>query len=136
MRNALSILALLLLAACGGHDASNAAPGSDTHAAAAAPSPAATTKRIRVIFGPLPAGTEYKFIEAVHVGSGWWGALADAEHNMADRARKLDADAIINAKTWFQPSGLAWAAPFGSGDAVKLVNPDSVDLDAVPGQWR
>jgi uncharacterized protein YbjQ (UPF0145 family) len=45
---------------------------------------------------------------------------------MAQRARKLGADAIIEVATWHQPSGFSWAAPHGRGTAVRILNMEEV----------
>jgi uncharacterized protein YbjQ (UPF0145 family) len=54
---------------------------------------------------------------------------------MAKRARQLGADAVIDVDTWRQPSGFAWAAPHGSGKAVKFRNKEDIDLSGVDGDW-
>jgi hypothetical protein len=74
-------------------------------------------------------------LESLNVDMGWYGSLDDAKRILADRARKLGADAVINARTWHAPSGGSWASPHGSGQAVKLRKPESVDLEALPGGW-
>ncbi|MGH8652190.1 MAG: hypothetical protein ACREYE_08425, partial [Gammaproteobacteria bacterium] len=35
-----------------------------------------------------------------------------------------------------QPSGFAWAAPHGTGKAIRILNKGSVDLSKLGGQWR
>lgn len=55
---------------------------------------------------------------------------------LAEGARELGADTVVEVKTWHQPAGWSWSAPHGSGKAVKILEPASVDLSALPGDWR
>jgi uncharacterized protein YbjQ (UPF0145 family) len=64
---------------------------------------------------------------------GWYGATAEAERKIADCARAIGADAVINVKVWHAPRAFTWAAPHAEGMAVKLRQPDSVDLDSLSG---
>ena len=91
--------------------------------------------RVRVSPENLPAGVAFEVIGTIDTGSNWYGGLDEAKKMMADRAREMGADAVVEAKEWHQPSGFSWAAPHGSGVAVKLVDPTSVNLDALPGGW-
>jgi len=69
---------------------------------------------------PLPAGTEYEVIADIQVGKIWYGSSGNVYESMATRARELGADAVVEIRTWTQPSGFSWAAPHGAGKAVKL----------------
>lgn len=98
------------------------------------PSPP-TTNRIRITSATLPSGVAYEVLGTIDAGSNWYGGDEDAEKMLADRARAMGADAVIQAKLWHQPSGFSWAAPHGSGVAVKITDAHSIDLDALPGGW-
>jgi hypothetical protein len=138
MRRWPGVLLILLLAACSGNNATNTAPPPAADSTAAASSKLTyppTTGRIRIIMGDLPEGTDYFVLEPLHVETGWYGELDEAKRLLADRARKLGADAVIKADVWHSPSGISWASPHGKGLAVKLRQPESVDLEAVPGWW-
>jgi hypothetical protein len=54
---------------------------------------------------------------------------------MAKRARELDADAVVDAKTWHQPSGWSWAAPNGSGLAVHVKDLKAIESSGLQGNW-
>jgi hypothetical protein len=43
---------------------------------------------------------------------------------------------VIQVKRWHQPSGFSWVAPHGTGQAVKLINPEIFDLTQVSGNWQ
>ena len=57
----------------------------------------------------LPEGT-YEVVGHVEGVDMWYGDKRDSYEILADKARKLGADAVINVETWLQPGGLAWAA--------------------------
>jgi hypothetical protein len=87
---------------------------------------------VLILEGPLPADIEYEVIASVDVGRVWYTGADGILVLMAQRARELGADAVINVKRWRQPSGFAWAAPHGQGQAVKIRNKDkSVDLSSL-----
>ena len=54
---------------------------------------------------------------------------------MAERARGVGADAATDARHRRRPSGFAWAAPHGSGQAVESLNPAAAKLDAPGGRF-
>jgi hypothetical protein len=56
--------------------------------------------------------------------------------SLADGARELGADVVVDVKTWHQPSGWSWVAPHGSGKAVKITKSTSVDLSNLGGDWK
>lgn len=69
---------------------------------------------------PLPANAEFEVIADIQVGKIWYGPSNSVYESMATRARELGADAVVEIRTWTQPSGFSWAAPHGAGKAVKL----------------
>jgi len=69
------------------------------------------------------------------VGKIWYSGADDIMGEMAHRGRELGADAVINIKQWRQPSGFAWAAPHGHGEAVKILNKDKVHTLSAVGKW-
>lgn len=77
---------------------------------------------VLVVRGPLPSSIQYEPIALIDVGKVWYGGADNVLQDMANQARQLGADAVINVRTWRQPSGFAWAAPHGKGQAVKLIN--------------
>lgn len=68
----------------------------------------------------LPPNVEYEIIAEINVGKIWYGKSDDVYESIAIRAKELGADAVVEIKRWKQPSGFSWAAPHGSGKAVKL----------------
>lgn len=87
---------------------------------------------VLVVEGPLPADIEYNVIATIDVGRNWYSGADGILVEMAQRAREMGADAVINVKRWRQPSGFAWAAPHGQGQAVRILNKDKArDLSAL-----
>ncbi len=84
----------------------------------------------------LPPNVEFELISTIEVGKRWYGGSSNAITSMADRARELGANAVIQAKTWFAPSGFAWAAPHASGQAVRVKNMAALESASVPGNWQ
>jgi uncharacterized protein YbjQ (UPF0145 family) len=74
----------------------------------------------------LPEDVRFEVIERVKVRT---GGYRDAEQvlylRLADRARKLGADAVVDVTLWRQPAGFSWAAPHADGMAVRIVDPAS-----------
>jgi len=94
------------------------------------------TEKIFLIPGPMPKGIEYDRISKIDFGKAWYGGAADAQKAMADRARELGANAIIEASTWTQPSGFSWAAPHGSGVAVRVKDMKQLQAAGIKGEWH
>jgi hypothetical protein len=84
----------------------------------------------------LPASAKYEVLAELEVGKIWYGSSGNVLQSLADGARKLGADAVIEVKTWHQPSGFSWAAPHGSGKAIKILDSPSVDFASLPGEWK
>ncbi len=114
--------AVALLAACSGTKtqmiASNAYPP--------------TTGPVLVVKGPLPQTVKYEPIAQVQVARGRYGKADLALRMLANQARALGCDAVIEVNTWFAPSMGGWATPHAQGKAVRITNRDSAgDLSAV-----
>jgi len=84
----------------------------------------------------LPESARYEVLGKLEVGKVWYGSSHKVLESLADGARELGADAVVEVKTWHQPSGWSWAAPHGSGKAVKIIDPSSVDFSALTGWWK
>jgi hypothetical protein len=61
----------------------------------------------------------YRTMKEIKVSKKWYGSTAEMYGDLAQKARKAGADAVINARTWHAPSGFSWAAPHAGGMAVK-----------------
>ena len=129
MRRLLGAFLILLLAACAENTTT---PVAGTEVVKTYP---AHDRQVRVIRGELPPGTDYEVLGKVKAIEDGYGELAQAERKIAQSARAIGADAIIQVKVWHAPRAFSWASPHAEGTAVKLRRPESVNLDAVPGNW-
>ena len=82
----------------------------------------------------LPA-SNYEVIAKIDFGNVWYGSSKNVLVSMAERARALGADAVIEVETWHQPSGWSWAAPHGSGIAIKITNKEGMNLKNLEGTF-
>ena len=72
----------------------------------------------------------------LELSKGWYGSTDNTQQALADRARELGADAVINMKSWHAPSAWSWASPYSSGQAVKLRGDPKQILNGLMGDWR
>ena len=84
----------------------------------------------------LPSSVGFELISTIDVGKVWYGSSKDVYISMADRARQLGANAVIQVKTWHQPSGFSWAAPHGSGQAIHISDIHQLDALNIQGTWH
>ena len=91
---------------------------------------------IYVTTASLPGAVEYEVLAILEVGKIWYGSSKNILQSLADGARKVGADAVVDVKTWHQPSGFSWAAPHGSGKAIKVIKSDNFDLNTLSGEWK
>ena len=124
----------LLLSACSAHNpliitnTTQSSPVSQSKYSAHA-------EKVFITGQSLPSSVAFDLISTIDVGKVWYGSSEDAYTSMADRARELGANAIIQAKTWHQPSGFSWAAPHGSGQAVRISDIKVLDSLGIKGSW-
>jgi hypothetical protein len=91
--------------------------------------------RVFITEQSLPAGVEFELISTIDVGKIWYGSSNSVLGSMADRARELGANGIVQAKTWRQPSGFSWAAPHGSGQAVRVRDIKALESLGITVSW-
>jgi uncharacterized protein YbjQ (UPF0145 family) len=85
---------------------------------------------------PLPAGVKGKALAALNSSKRTYGSVSELIPLMANDARNIGADAIINLNTGQKMGAFAWARPVGTGTAVKLENPESFNCVASGGELR
>ena len=90
---------------------------------------------IFVTAASLPTTAQYEVVAQIEVGKVWYGSGRNVLQTLAERARQLGADAVVEVKTWHQPAGWSWAAPHGSGKAVKLTENSKINFSTMQGSW-
>jgi len=127
------VTALFFLTACSAHSPfilnetiDSAAP--DTTAPA-------STDKVFITKQPLPPGVAFETVSTIDVGTLFYGSVDRVFVLMANRARELHANAVVEVKTWRQPSGYSYAAPDGSGIAVRVADIKAMESSGIQGSW-
>jgi hypothetical protein len=131
-----TIFFLASLAGCAAHSPMIMKNTVDVDINSNAKKAAAHTEKILFLDNALPANVKYETIGEINIGKVWYGGSDALLDEMANKARSLGADAVIEIGTWKQPSGFAWAAPHASGKAVRILNKKLVNMNALGGTWR
>lgn len=130
----LTAMACVLLCGCSAHSPLIVKNTTDTSLVSQTKY-AAYDGKVFVTEQALPANLKYDVIGTIEVGKVWYGSSSNALTAMVERARELGANAVIDAKTWHQPSGFSWAAPHGSGTAVRIADMNAFRSLGVNGDW-
>jgi len=93
-------------------------------------------KRVFITHAHLPETAKYETLAKIDVGKATYGTYDYVYENMADSAREIGADAVVDVETWMQPGGWGWSTPHGRGVAVKITEAESVDLQNLSGYWK
>jgi hypothetical protein len=133
-RIALTLVMALLLTGCSAHSPFILTSTTDVNQTSATRY-APHSSRILVTRASLPPTAKYEVLGQLEVGKVWYGSSRNVLQSLADGARNLGADAVVEVKTWHQPSGWSWAAPHGSGMAVKITEQGSVEFSKLGGDW-
>jgi hypothetical protein len=106
-----------------------------TPPAAPQPIPAPTPFSCRTFISEKDADKAfYTTIKDIKVSKKWYGSTSEMYGELAEKARKTGADAVINVHTWQAPSGFAWAAPHAGGMAVKWTEAGRKALPSLEGR--
>lgn len=84
---------------------------------------------------PLRERTGYKELGEIKVLTPFYGGSEKIYQMIANKGLEVGADAVVEVQVWHQPTGGAWAAPQGSGTAIKLDDNSKVDLTKYKGKW-
>ncbi len=135
LKNAMVAMIFVILAGCSVHSPLNIKSKTELRNVTGAGYPP-HSRRIFVTRSSLPETVQYEVLGIVEVGKVWYGSTDEVLQSIADGAREKGADGVVEVKTWFQVSGWSWAAPHGSGIAVKIINPVDFDWSALEGSWK
>jgi hypothetical protein len=78
--------------------------------------------------------TYFVTLKEVKVSKKFYGSEEEMYGPLAEKARKMGADAVINVHTWHAVSGFAWSAPHAGGMAVKWTEAGRKALHGFPGR--
>ncbi len=127
-------LCLVLLAGCAAHSPFILKNTTDTDLATQTKYPSYDGK-VFVTEQAVPANVKFDMVGTIDVGKIWYGSDKNVLASMAERARQIGANCVMNVKTWHQPSGFSWAAPHGSGQAVRIKNVNTLRELGIAGDW-
>ena len=128
-------LLILLVTACSAHNpfiVSNKTTSTPVSEANFPPH----TEKVFLTEQPLPSTVKFEPISTIDVGKVWYGSSKSVYKSMAERARQLGANAVVQVKTWHQPAGYSWSAPHGSGQAIHVDDMDQVTALDLKGSWH
>lgn len=80
----------------------------------------------------IPEGVEHKVIGTVNAQTSFgYGSVDTVYPDLAEEARKIGANSVVNVNGGRKVTFFSWAAPHASGTAVKVEDP--ADLDNLNG---
>jgi len=68
----------------------------------------------------LPAEGEFVILGRIDVQSSWFGKTSKATKLLADKAKSIGGNAVVESQVWQAPTFLAIVTPHGSGIAVRI----------------
>ncbi len=82
---------------------------------------------ILVTQAAIPAGIEYKVVGSVQADArAGYDSAASLYPLLAAEARKIGANAVVNAKGGRRVTAFSWSAPYVSGMAVRVEHPEKL----------
>ena len=84
----------------------------------------------------LPANVGHSVLGPIEGSKEFYGGVAEIIPLMAQEARNIGADAIVNLVTGQKMGMWAWSRPYGTGTAVKLNNKSDLNCAALGGEMR
>lgn len=76
----------------------------------------------------------YIFVQTIKAKKQWYGSSGVLYEKIAEKAREIGPDAVINFHTWHSPSGWAWATPYAEGMGVKWTEAGRKALSTLEGR--
>lgn len=96
----------------------------------------ARTGPVCFLKSPMPANVKHRVLGEVSSSKEFYGSVNEILPLMAEEARKMGADAVVNVNTGQKIGLWAWARPVGTGMAVKLEKPSDLNCKALGGEMR
>jgi hypothetical protein len=78
--------------------------------------------KVLVTTSALPAEGEFKVLGPLSVHARWPGSTSKATKLLAEQAKSMGANAVVEARVWQDLAFPAGIAPHGSGIAVRIVD--------------
>jgi hypothetical protein len=68
----------------------------------------------------LPAEGDFTILGRIDVQSSWFGSTGKATKLLAEKAKQMGGNAVVESQVWQAPAFPAIVAPHGSGIAVRI----------------
>lgn len=78
------------------------------------------SSRTLVTSKALPAEGDFEVLGRIDVESQWFGSTGKARKLLAEKARTMGGNAVVESRVWQAPAFPAIVAPHGSGVAVRI----------------
>lgn len=85
---------------------------------------------------PLPSSISHQIVGDIDASKQFYGGSGALVPLMADEARKMGADVVVNLRTGQKMGMFAWARPYGTGTGVKLTNKADLHCLSLGGELR
>lgn len=96
---------------------------------------AAHTNKVFVTEKVLPSSIQFERLGQIDIGMTTYADSGQVLVRLANKAKELGADAVVDVHIWRKPSPWAWAAPHGKGQAVRFINRAAIDFSLLDGYW-
>lgn len=91
-------------------------------------------RKVLVADVSVPA-ENFIFVKQLEVDKSFYGSGNQVRDRLAEAAREVGADAVLETQVWFRPGAMAWAAPHASGKAVIMKDPCAPIWASIGGQY-
>ena len=89
-----------------------------------------------VLKSPLPSSIPHTVVGEIDASRRWYGGVGTLIPLMADEARKMGADVVVNLRSGHKIGLFAWSTPYATGTGVKLANRADLNCAANGGELR
>ena len=113
-----------------------ASPSATTVSSNKTQAAAAHNQPVCLLKASLPANVRYTVLGPIEGSKEFYGSVSEIIPLMAQEARNIGADAIINMATGQKMGMWAWSRPYGTGTAVKMNNKADLNCAALGGEMR
>ena len=83
----------------------------------------------------IPAGVDFTMVGTVETGKAWYGSTDGLPGKLADLARQIGANVVIQVRTGHHVSTFSMASPYATGQAVLIRDVDALKKTALKGEW-
>ena len=128
MNRLFASIACILLCSCAARTVNNAADKGTVATPHVEP--------VCMLKSPLPSSIRHTIVGRIDASKQFYGSSGALIPLMAEEARKMGADVVVNLVVGQKMGMFAWARPYGSGTGIKLVDKADLACLALGGELR